>query len=481
MSRKIDPKPSVSISEEEKNIRNTVGGKLLFTDYKGRKGTFLFQNDRLTAVSFPEASRVGAIYIAKVKNVSRNIDACFVEIAEGEICFLPLKEAAFPFLLNRRFDGRIVAGDELPVQIARDAQKTKQAAATAQISLSNDYFVLTLGQSGIGFSAKLDKEQKAGLKYMLQAAAITENEGLAQDIFPDFPGQGSTHPDVMDHVAGKGSPALPVGLIVRTRSAEFLNSAVGDSQSEFPLKLPAEDSGASLSDTCSRTDLKVQFDSLAEAFQDIFQKASHRTCFSCLREPAGISTDPLNGLASEEEFEEIVTDDVRTFRRLQKYLEEHNLSGKTVRLYEETAISLSKLYGLDAKLEAALSQRVWLKSGGYLVIQPTEAMTVIDVNSGKYEAKRKEAEESAALRVNLEAAEEIALQLRLRNLSGIIVVDFINMEAEESRQTLMNRLRTFVRRDRTRTTVVDMTPLGLVEITRKKVAKPLYEQIYGKN
>ena len=106
------------------------------------------------------------------------------------------------------------------------------------------------------------------------------------------------------------------------------------------------------------------------------------------------------------------------------------------------------------------------------MIQPTEALTVIDVNSGKYEGRK-----DTFLRVNLEAAEELARQIRLRNLSGIIIVDFINMEEKESRVEVMDCLKKHVRRDKVKTVVVDMTPLGLVEITRKKITKPLREAL----
>ena len=123
-----------------------------------------------------------------------------------------------------------------------------------------------------------------------------------------------------------------------------------------------------------------------------------------------------------------------------------------------------------------MESSVWLNSGGYLVIEPTEALTAIDVNSGKYDADR-EARETY-LRINLEAAKEVALQLRLRNLSGIIIVDFINMQSWEDRKTLLDYLKRLTTQDRVQTKVIDMTPLGLVEITRKKIDKPLKEQYF---
>ena len=121
-----------------------------------------------------------------------------------------------------------------------------------------------------------------------------------------------------------------------------------------------------------------------------------------------------------------------------------------------------------------MASRVWLKSGGYLIIEPTEALTVIDVNTGKYEAGKDPQE--TYRRINLEAAEEVAIQLVLRNLSGIIIVDFINMQSASYNRELLNHLKALVQKDKVQTHVVDMTPLGLVEITRKKISKPLREQ-----
>ena len=177
----------------------------------------------------------------------------------------------------------------------------------------------------------------------------------------------------------------------------------------------------------------------------------------------------------DDELDEIVTDSPLLFDRLSAFVKETcpTLSGR-LRLYTDD-YSLHKLYSLETELERALSERVWLKSGGFLVIQPTEAMTVIDVNTGKFTGK-KNAEETF-LKLNLEAAREIALQIRLRNLSGIIIVDFIDMETEESREELMRYLDSLLSSDQIKTTLVDMTKLGLVEITRKKVRRPLAEQL----
>ena len=181
---------------------------------------------------------------------------------------------------------------------------------------------------------------------------------------------------------------------------------------------------------------------------------------------------------------EIITDQETLYPQLKEYCDSYGAAAKEVhsrvkvRLYQDKMFPLSVLYSIDKKLGVALDSRVWLKSGGYLVIEPTEALTVIDVNSGKYEAGKNP--EDAYRKINQEAAREIALQLRLRNLSGIIIVDFINMESVQDNKELLAYLRTLVKSDRVSTTIVDITALGLVEITRKKINKPLREQFMSR-
>lgn len=436
MSRDIIEKSSVTITGTESLIRKTEDGRLIFTRCRDKKGAFLIRQGRLAAVAFPDDSRVGGIYLARVTNVVKNINACFVEIRPGEICFLSLKDARFPFLTNRPFDGRILEGDELPVQIVRDAQKTKQPSVTAHISLANDYFALTPDTESrkAGFSAKLDREQRERLKSLLEEAGILRG-------------------DCLEFSAGMTGIPAP-GLIVRTRAAEL-----------------AEGEG-----TAER--LAEQFLLLWKEYTDFFRDASHRTCYSCLKRADTVDdlmARILGQTIDAGEFTELVTDDRSLYPQLAEYLRVH-LPDRTLRLYEDPLLPLSKLYSLDSRIEEALNAHVWLKSGGYLMIQPTEALTVIDVNSGKYEGRK----EDAFLRVNLEAAEEIARQIRLRNLSGIIIVDFINMKESSSRAAVMECLKEKVRPDRVKTVVVDMTPLGLVEITRKKITKPLREMFTGR-
>ncbi len=201
-------------------------------------------------------------------------------------------------------------------------------------------------------------------------------------------------------------------------------------------------------------------------FDDIRQKYKTRTCHTCLYRSEPELVRVLKGIPMEE-YDDIVTDNGRIRDLITPFLE------VPVRYYQDPMVSLSALYSLNTHLSRALEKRVWLPCGGYLVIEPTEAMTVIDVNSGKASADKSIARKNLYLQINLEAAKEIARQLRLRNYSGMIMVDFINMDSDQDNQILMNRLNDYLRMDKVETRLVDMTALGIVEITRKKINRPL--------
>lgn len=497
MSRRISPKTSVKLTEEETALRNMDGGKLLFTAYQGRQCALLIQNGRLTEASFfpAQACKVGAVYIGKVKNTVKNIEACFVEIGGGELCFLSLKNASAPYLLNRSYDGRILEGDELLVQVIRDAQKSKKASVTADITLVNEYFVLSMDSAKAAYSSKLSPEKKSAVRRQFTEMAVIENGCLVQSCDAILSMEDAQRMESQG-MKLENLRLPPLGVVVRTKTGE-LESA---------------------------EELWKHFYSLTAEFVTLLYQAMYRSCFSCLKAaPAGfisilqefvsgvILADPMKGaeFSSEEGKDipgppvqsqetmpqsapdtqtaekesgadigdagkkEIITDQESLYGQIKDYCDKNRIE-VALRLYRDDSLSLSKLYSVESRLSMALDSRVWLKSGGYLVIEPTEALTVIDVNSGKYDADR-EARDTY-LRINLEAAKEVALQLRLRNLSGIIIVDFINMQSWEDRKTLLDYLKGLTAQDRIQTKVIDMTPLGLVEITRKKIAKPLKEQ-----
>ena len=391
--------------------------------------SLLLTDGRLTELSVwpaeseQAAAPLNSIYVGKVMNVAKNINAAFVELTKGQRAFLPLSHAENACILNRKADGRILAGDELLVQVEREAVKTKEPVLTMEISIAGRYAVVFPGKDSgrLQFSGKLSDEERLSIARACSEAGITE-EILAS-----------------------------CSLIVRTNAAEL--------------------------SYCRYAPLISEAKALLAQASALWQTAGTRTCYSCLYRPeSGFLTAVRD--TPQEPYEEILTDDRQLYGQLHVWLERSypEVLGR-LRLYEDISLSLPSLYGLSKKLREALEKRVWLKSGGYLVIEPTEALTVIDVNSGKYTGK-KGMRDTFRL-INREAALEIARQLRLRNLSGIILVDFISMDKKEDERELLHLLSAELKKDPVRAAVVDMTALGLVELTRKKVRRSLYEQLKG--
>ena len=200
----------------------------------------------------------------------------------------------------------------------------------------------------------------------------------------------------------------------------------------------------------------------------------HRTVYSCVKRSRSPWLTSLLG-SRRGNLTEILTDDRILYGQILEFLmEEMPAEAEKLRLYEDRMLSLQALYRMEKGLSDALSRKVLLKSGADLVIEPTEALTVIDVNSGKC-TKGKDRQETIR-KINREAASEIAGQLRLRNLSGIILVDFVDMESRKDGQELLRFMRELLKRDPMKAAAVDMTELGLMELTRKKQKKTLLEQ-----
>ena len=169
-----------------------------------------------------------------------------------------------------------------------------------------------------------------------------------------------------------------------------------------------------------------------------------------------------------------MTDDEETYREYEEYLRGFSEADlKKLFFYKDEMMSLSALYSVNTTLEKALSKKVWLKSGAYIIIEYTEALTVIDVNSGKAIAG-KTTNTDTFMKINLEAAREIADQIRLRNLSGIILVDFIEIPKSKEKE-LIHEMEDFLKEDSTKSDVADITKLGLMEITRRRSGRPIHE------
>ena len=222
--------------------------------------------------------------------------------------------------------------------------------------------------------------------------------------------------------------------------------------------------------------IQKEIETLKAIYEHITKQAVHFTRFSLVDKGLPNYLCDIRD-SNHFQLDEIITDDKEVYEEIHTFLMNYQPEDlQKLIFYQDPMISMKNLYSIETKLQKALQKRVWLKSGGYLVIEPTEALTVIDINTGKA-VKGKKNEQETFFRINMEAADEIAKQMRLRNMSGIIIIDFIDMEDEQKKNTLMGHLKTLFAKDPVKTALIDMTKLNLVEVTRKKVRKPLWEQI----
>lgn len=224
----------------------------------------------------------------------------------------------------------------------------------------------------------------------------------------------------------------------------------------------------------AETELREELERLYQELTHVRETARTRTCYSLIHENLPEYLQVLQNVC-EQDLAEIVTDNQELYEQISRYLQHYGMNQNMLRLYQDDLLSLSRLYGMESVIKEALSEKVWLKSGAFLVIQQTEAFVSVDVNTGKYTGK-KEMQETFR-KINLEAAKEIARQLRLRNLSGMILIDFINLKEQTDKEELMHTLQRYLNQDPVKGNVVDITKLNIVEVTRKKIRKSLAEQL----
>ena len=384
--------------------------QFVFTEWNKKKLGILFEDGKAMEIRCYEADSIlGNVYRARVSNLSPNINAAFVDIKKGESCYLSMDD----------YHGeKLKVGDLVTVQVVSDKIKTKRYAVTTDNSLQGDYAVTTLF-APVGVSSKItDSARKKELKTLMQNLLIAEQDAqfyLAEGNVAEI----------------ERIKKLTFGGIIRTQAEHAEDAAI-----------------------------TREIEGQARLLYSIMKKSEYATQYTCLYHTEVEYIKDIRRMHALQDVE-IVTD-----------IPEVTEAISEIPLYTDE-YTLTLRYSLASLLEKTLSKRAYLKSGAYLVIEPTEAMTVIDVNSGK-SIKGKNAEEQF-LKINIEAAKEIARQLRLRNISGIVMIDFINMKEESHNHELMKNLAEYVRTDPVRTTVVDMTKLGLVELTRQKGKRALHE------
>lgn len=377
------------------------------------------------------SSIIGNIYLGRVDNIVKNINSAFVSIDKNNTCYYSLTDNKKHYFFNPKNNTAVNQGDSILVQVKKDATKLKPASLSDKIELPGHYVVISLDVKGVVVSKKIkDTDTIIELRHSLQDLLDSQSE------CEDFCNYG-----------------INPGIIVRSNAASLTDIE--------PAVKEAKDLIQSLS-------LLIH--------NAIYQKAP--VClYEALPEYINIINDmPLSELG------QVITDDSEIFGQISQrcsYISDNPDS--CIRLYSDEMLPLYNLYDVRKEIEKALSRKIWLKSGGYIIIDYTEAMTVINVNSGKYVTKKHDAQakENAFYLVNSQAATEIARQLRLRNISGMVIVDFINMENPEHIQGILKILKDEFKKDSVTTSVVDITKLGLVEITRKRAGAMLKECLNG--
>ncbi|HEY7274593.1 MAG TPA: Rne/Rng family ribonuclease [Trebonia sp.] len=365
------------------------------------------------------ASYVGNVYLGKVQNVLPSMEAAFVDIGKGRNAVLYAGEVNFDASglegQPKRIESALKPGQSVIVQVTKDPVGHKGARLTSQVSLPGRYLVYVPGASMTGISRKLPDTERTRLKQILKKVT-PENAG------------------VIVRTAAEGAAEAELDRDITRLAAQWENIEKKAKTASAPALLYGE------------PDLTIR------VVRDVFNEDFNQL------------------IVSGDDGWEIIDEYVRYVAphladRISRWDSEDN---------ENASEDVFAAYRIDEQLAKALERKVWLPSGGSLVIDRTEAMTVIDVNTGKFTGQGGNLEETVT-RNNLEAAEEIVRQLRLRDVGGIVVIDFIDMVLESNRELVLRRLLECLARDRTKHQVAEVTSLGLVQMTRKRVGAGLLE------
>lgn len=361
-------------------------------------------------------SMVGNIYKGKVARIVPGMDAAFVDIGLAKSAFLYVgdiildkmmyeeyDDSDYHVTLNERIEGVLEEGQELTVQVSREPIGQKGTRVTSKVTLPGRLLVLMPGTEHIGVSRRIEQEE--------------ERKKLATML--------------KDEICPKG-----YGLIARTAS-----------------------------EGKTKEELGADLNFLKRIWESIQEKAKTVRAPSILHQDLGIIFRVIRDLHSHN-LKKIIVDDVFVYERVGEFLKDYLPEQGCEVVYFNEKDPIFEVFGIEIEIAKLLHKKIWLKSGGYIVLDYTEALTVIDVNTGRYLGKKDL--EDTILRTNLEAVKEIAYQIRLRNIGGIIIIDFIDMERKESRETVFQALIDALKKDRIKTFAYPISELGLVQITRKR-------------
>ncbi|MGV9662523.1 translation initiation factor IF-2 N-terminal domain-containing protein [Nocardia niigatensis] len=362
------------------------------------------------------ASMVGNVYLGKVQNVLPSMEAAFVDIGRGRNGVLYAGEVNWEAAglggKERKIEQALRPGDTVLVQVSKDPVGHKGARLTTQISLAGRFLVYVPGGTSTGISRKLPDTERKRLKEILR------------DIVPQ-----------------------DAGVIIRTASEGVAEAELARDVERLQATWRTIEAQSKNGSGAPKT-LYEEPDLLVKVVRDLFN----------------------------EDFSKLVIEGERAWTTVENYVRTvaPDMLNRVER-FDNNGVDVFGSLRIDEQLAKALDRKVWLPSGGTLVIDRTEAMTVIDVNTGKFTGSGGSNLEETVTRNNLEAAEEIVRQMRLRDIGGMIVVDFIDMVLESNRDLVLRRLTEALGRDRTRHQVSEVTSLGLVQMTRKKLGTGLVE------
>jgi len=389
--------------------------ELLISVDVGEQRVAVLEDERVAEVYLERPERrsiTGNVYMGVVDNVLPGMEAAFIEIGLEKNGFLYVDEIVTPELEGKRHGRKIQdlisRGQTIMVQAVKDPMKTKGARLTTEISLPGRFVVLVPNGEGQGVSRRLEDDERQRLK------------------------------DILKKIAPKDA-----GVIVRTAA-----------------------------EGASAEDIERDLVFLQKLWKSIQQRAEHAKAPELVYQEAELPLRVTRDLFTDD-FERAYVDNDRAFKRITGYLKKTSphMVERVVRYKEKQP--LLEAFGAEAEIKSTLQRRVDLPSGGYLIFDYAEAFTVIDVNTGRFVGSRSRSSgarlEDTITKNNLEAVKEVVRQLRLRDIGGIIVIDFIDMANPRNRATVEEALRNELERDRTKTYVVEISPLGLVEMTRQNV------------
>ena len=368
--------------------------------------------------------RIGNIYIGRVEKVVKNIQSAFIRLDADHVGYLPLNDKP-AVILNRALPKglpSIAENDLILVQVEQESQKMKQARVTGNISLGGKYVALDLRHGATGVSKKIQDRSRI---QELKSLPIREGELSGMEL-----------PNMKFITGMEDEAALVPGCIFRTACETAENDVI-----------------------------LTEYRALYGEMDKLLNRAFYERRTGCVWE------EKAEYLAIMEDYGLERIDEVKT--DLPEVAGALRSTFSDVIFYEDDNYPLYKLLSLETEISKLLNKKVWLKSGGFLIIEPTEAMVVIDVNSGKSIGKKKM--ERHIFEMNMEAAKEITRKLRLRNLSGIIMIDFINMESTDYKRQLVECLEQGLKKDKVPGYFIEITKLDVFELTRKKVRRPLHE------